>query len=1090
MVCVLFSKCRTRFGLPTVLGVVLALLLIWSFKAGMAQDFAGYQSPLSIVVTHGLSHPAQVAVDKFGVLYIADAGNNRIVMETPSDGGYQQSVLSSSSLNGPLGVAVDGNGNVYIADSVNGRVLKETLKAGSYVESVVSASTPHRRPQSLAVDGKGNLFVADPEYAALFKETPYANGYTETIIPDQYNYSGSANEVAVDQEDNLYISTGGGANGPVTIELIPIDNSYVVNAVLNSAGSPSLAVDTAGNVFLGTYAGGVLEAAPHGPYRDLYTAYAIDATISVPSGMAADNNGNLFVADYTNNRIIKVRISNGDFGPVDVGSRSAAISMLFANSQFNPLMMGSPTVVTQGVTGLDFVDAGTGTCTTNGPSYTYRSGEMCTVDIVLNPTAVGPRTGAVHLMDGLGNGAYSGFVRGTGVGPLLSFNPAVQRNLSFPNLTHPSAITADSAGNLYIAEAVASGSKGNAVVKESWNGKSYTETTVATGLAYPVGLAVDGAGDVFIADRDASAIVLAAPSSGGYITNTIYEKIGKVEAVALDSMGNLYFASDTQGTVKGTFQGPGWGFDLSTIAADIFATGIAVDGRGNIYLCDDTGKQILVENLGAGSYSRHTVVSGLQRPRGITVDGAGNLYFGDASSGNLLKEVPSGAGYQQSTLAGSLSGPLAITIDGFGRAYVLGNSGNGVLQIDSSAAPALNFVATSVGHTSADSPQTVTLGNDGNSTLTFPIPTAGYNPAVADNFTLDSNATSACPSVGSKSSAPGTLPAGATCQLAISFSPTIPGTLTGFLNLTDNSLNSVPPSYASQSIVLSGTAVAAATFSIATSPAFLGVLQGASATANVTVTRQDGFTGSVSLSASGLPSGITATFETTPTSSSSVVTFTASPSASPGLANISIVGIGNSVTAITTIALTVGVPPGITLSASPSSVTLSKGGSGSSTVTVTPMGGLTGNVVLTAVILSSPTGAQDLPSLSFGSSSPVKITNTSVGTATLSIATKPTASAAANSSLHAGVTWFAAANLTIASVLIVRVPRRRRGWWRIMSLLAPLMVLAGTLTACGGGGGKSPSGGDAGTTPGNYNVSVTGTLGSITTTSTVKIIVQ
>ena len=58
-----------------------------------------------------------------------------------------------------------------------------------------------------------------------------------------------------------------------------------------------------------------------------------------------------------------------------------------------------------------------------------------------------------------------------------------------------------------------------------------------------------------------------------------------------------------------------------------------------------------------------------------------------------------------------------------------------------------------------------------------------------------------------------------------------------------------------------------------------------------------------------------------------------------------------------------------------------------STITLTPGGGFTGNVALTAAITSSPTGAQDPPSLSFGSTTPVDITGTSAGTATLTILT-------------------------------------------------------------------------------------------------------
>jgi DNA-binding beta-propeller fold protein YncE len=83
----------------------------------------------------------RVAVDGSGNIYIADAGNQRVVKETLSAGVYTQSVVASSGLNGPSGVAVDGSGNVHIADVFNNRVLKETLSAGGYTESTVESSS-------------------------------------------------------------------------------------------------------------------------------------------------------------------------------------------------------------------------------------------------------------------------------------------------------------------------------------------------------------------------------------------------------------------------------------------------------------------------------------------------------------------------------------------------------------------------------------------------------------------------------------------------------------------------------------------------------------------------------------------------------------------------------------------------------------------------------------------------------------------------------------------------------------------------------------------------------------------------------------
>jgi hypothetical protein len=116
--------------------------------------------------------------------------------------------------------------------------------------------------------------------------------------------------------------------------------------------------------------------------------------------------------------------------------------------------------------------------------------------------------------------------------------------------------------------------------------------------------------------------------------------------------------------------------------------------------------------------------------------------------------------------------------------------------------------------------------------------------------------------------------------------------------------------------------VTAPDFSLAASPASLPVNQGASGTSTINITRTGGFTGSVAFSASGLPSGVTASFNPTPTTgNSSVVTLAAAATAVTGAATVTITGTSGGLTHTTTISLTVG--PG--------------GGGGTGGVTVTPV---------------------------------------------------------------------------------------------------------------------------------------------------------
>jgi hypothetical protein len=144
--------------------------------------------------------------------------------------------------------------------------------------------------------------------------------------------------------------------------------------------------------------------------------------------------------------------------------------------------------------------------------------------------------------------------------------------------------------------------------------------------------------------------------------------------------------------------------------------------------------------------------------------------------------------------------------------------------------------------------------------------------------------------------------------------------------------------------------------------------QGTSGTSYVSVNAQYGFAGSVSLAASGLPSGVTASFAPNPTSTgSSVMTLTASNPATSGTFTVTITGTSGSVTASTTISLTV-YPETFTLSDAPSELTLAQGGSGRSNVYVVPQYGFAGSVGLAASGLPSGVTASFSPNPATGSS--------------------------------------------------------------------------------------------------------------------------
>jgi len=180
---------------------------------------------------------------------------------------------------------------------------------------------------------------------------------------------------------------------------------------------------------------------------------------------------------------------------------------------------------------------------------------------------------------------------------------------------------------------------------------------------------------------------------------------------------------------------------------------------------------------------------------------------------------------------------------------------------------------------------------------------------------------------------------------------------------------------------------ASPSFTLSDSPNSLTITQGgAGGTSTITVNDLNGFNGSVSLAASGLPSGVTAVFNPNPTSTTSTLTLTASASASTGTFTVTITGTSGSLNASTTLALTVnaGATPNFTISASPASLTIKQGGNGTSTITITSQNSFSSATTLTATGLPSGVTAQFSPN-------PVTPPANSSATSTLTLTASATA---------------------------------------------------------------------------------------------------
>ena len=316
----------------------------------------------------------------------------------------------------------------------------------------------------------------------------------------------------------------------------------------------------------------------------------------------------------------------------------------------------------------------------------------------------------------------------------------------------------------------------------------------------------------------------------------------------------------------------------------------------------------------------------------------------------------------------------------------------------------------------------------------------------------------------------------------------------GPIGAVGNSFTVTVPAYSATAILM--PALAGKYFQLSNS-GNLSLTAGATTgnTSTITVAPSNGFSATVGLTcAVTAPSGATspatcglASASVASGSGTDLLTVTTTSTTTAGAYSVLITGISGSLTQSTTVTVNVAAPPSFALTNS-ASITLSPGATtgNTSTITVTPSGGFTGAVAMTCTITASPTAAVDLPTCSLAAAS-VTISGATAQTDALTVSTTP-----ATTSLNkpANPFWPSTGSAVLALVVFFGIPARRRKWLSMLGLLVFFVSIAAI--GCGGGSGGGGGGGSSnpGTTAGNYQVTVTATSGSLTSTSTVSLVVQ
>jgi trimeric autotransporter adhesin len=732
--------------------------------------------------------PQSMVVSKNGTVFVADTGNNLIqVLDPfpPQIATNTPALTPGITLVAPQGLALDANGDLFVADEPTpgvGRIVELTGDGNGNLTGaahVVFSGAPLKFPAALTVNSAGTLFIGDcPLYpaqcgGAIYTLNTAAPATPQPLpitkgLPSQYFPSA----FLTDSSSNLYIADNG--DGKTNI----YGGVYVVPAIGGVAkpvstglfflnGPTGLAENVKGDLYILSFLGttGSSQEVVIIPAASPTTPYILPNTnLGLSSAGQFDPEGNLDVADYANGAVVQLSSPN----PVNLGS-IINVGKTGTPVQFNfeynaPVTLRGFQIVTQGDVSTEVIEANGGSCTngshtnlgSGGPAISPYFPYTCTESFYGSPRYPGLRSSAIQ-------------VKGTG-GTILASTPVYQTGFAGVEVTYPLDQTITATG-LQQPQAIAiSGLNNTVYVSDSQSGKVYsngkngglgggTLTPVSTGtvtLTTPLGLALDGAGNLFIADYDGAQIVEVptttgrAPSvvnTGGLLKHPL--------ALAFDYVGNLYIGDAGPAGINASQGEPGYIVKIpvggtpfilpipSTVPI-VFPQALSTDPYTTALLIGDAGDPAVGIGQVVQLYANGTVggqpgdLAGVTNPSGLVFDQAEQLYVLDATA-NTITVVPGPTSTQPVHVLefdnSKLTAASGFANSAGGQSFVIANLGGpGTSNLVRLNGNRSTLAFGSVTDGTQSQPLTALVYNIGNLNMTLGSPyytTNGANPAFS-----------------------------------------------------------------------------------------------------------------------------------------------------------------------------------------------------------------------------------------------------------------------------------------------------------------------------------------------------------------------